>query len=141
MRRCLEPHCLHKSILQHVYHVVWRPVCLLRLDSVGRNKLPKLELSRNPVRHIRLDTVKNVKHVIFKTYTSSSDQHPTSSFASTRDAYPKFLYRYTSMVSPYANFPKELTSCSSGQNLAGTILSLLSLNNELPRISVCSRQL
>ncbi|KAI5657283.1 hypothetical protein M9H77_26076 [Catharanthus roseus] len=58
MRRCLEPQCLHKSIPHHVHTVVWRHACLMRLDRMGGNTLPKLELPQHPVRHVRLDTVK-----------------------------------------------------------------------------------
>ncbi|KAI5647606.1 hypothetical protein M9H77_33611 [Catharanthus roseus] len=58
MRRSLELQCLHKSIPQHVHPVVWQPVCLMRLDRMGGNTLPKPELSQHPVRHVQLDTVK-----------------------------------------------------------------------------------
>ncbi|KAI5649877.1 hypothetical protein M9H77_35882 [Catharanthus roseus] len=118
MRRCLEPQCLHKSIPHHVHHVVWRPACLMRLDRMCGNTLHKPKLSQHPVRHVRLDAVK----------------HPPSSFASTRDAYPRFLYRYASVAAPHANFATELTSFSSGQNLTGTMLPLLSLSSELPKM-------
>ncbi|KAI5659774.1 hypothetical protein M9H77_28567 [Catharanthus roseus] len=58
MRRCLEPQCLRKSILHHVHPVVWRPACLMRLDRMGGNTLPKLELSQHFVMHVWLNTVK-----------------------------------------------------------------------------------
>ncbi|KAI5648143.1 hypothetical protein M9H77_34148 [Catharanthus roseus] len=118
MRRCLEPQCLYKSIPHHVHPVVWRSACLMRLDRMSENTLPKLGLSQHPVRHVQLDTVK----------------HPPSSFASTRDACPRFLYRYASVVVPHANLATEFTSFSSGQSLAGTMLPLLSLSSELPRM-------
>ncbi|KAI5676292.1 hypothetical protein M9H77_07242 [Catharanthus roseus] len=58
MRRCLKPQCLHKSIPHHVHPVIWRPTCLMRLDRMGGNTLPKPELSQPPIRHARLDSVK-----------------------------------------------------------------------------------
>ncbi|KAI5667988.1 hypothetical protein M9H77_17841 [Catharanthus roseus] len=58
------PWCLHKSIPQHVYPVVWRPACLLRLDRVGGNTLPITELSQNMVRHVRLEAVKICNKVV-----------------------------------------------------------------------------
>ncbi|KAI5662687.1 hypothetical protein M9H77_22010 [Catharanthus roseus] len=58
MQKCLELQCLHKSIPQHIYPVVLRPACLLRLDRVGENTLRKPELSENLVRHVRLNAVK-----------------------------------------------------------------------------------
>ncbi|KAI5662359.1 hypothetical protein M9H77_21682 [Catharanthus roseus] len=58
MQRCLEPQCLHKSIPHHVHPVVWRPACLMSLDRMGEDTLPKPELSQNPVRHVRLDAIK-----------------------------------------------------------------------------------
>ncbi|KAI5675312.1 hypothetical protein M9H77_06262 [Catharanthus roseus] len=130
MRRCLEPQCLHKSIPRHVHPVVWRPACLMRLYRMGRNTLPKPELSQHPVRHVRLDIVK----VRNEPHTSSRDQHPPSSFVSTRDACSRFLYRYASVAVPNANLATELTSFSSGQSLVGTMLPLLSLSSELPRM-------
>ncbi|KAI5676687.1 hypothetical protein M9H77_07637 [Catharanthus roseus] len=60
------------------------------------------------------------------------DQHPASSFASTRDACPRFLYKYASVAVPHENFPADLTSFTSGQSLEGTMLPLLSLNSEQP---------
>ncbi|KAI5675539.1 hypothetical protein M9H77_06489 [Catharanthus roseus] len=58
MRRCLEPQCLYKSVPEDVHLVVrWAP-CLLRLDRVGGNTLPKIELSQNPIRYVRLHAVK-----------------------------------------------------------------------------------
>ncbi|KAI5652557.1 hypothetical protein M9H77_29744 [Catharanthus roseus] len=140
MRSCLEPQCLHKSIPHHVHPVVWRPACLMRLDRMGVNTLPKPKLSQHLVRHVRLDTIKierykyNIKHVIFKIYTSSSDKHPPSSFASARDACPRFLYRYASVAEPHVNLATKFTSFSMGQSLVGTMLPLLSLSSELPTI-------
>ncbi|KAI5668108.1 hypothetical protein M9H77_17961 [Catharanthus roseus] len=53
MRRCLD-----KSVPQDVHPVVRWAACLLRLDRVGGNTLPKTELSQNTVRHVRLHAVK-----------------------------------------------------------------------------------
>ncbi|KAI5673311.1 hypothetical protein M9H77_13675 [Catharanthus roseus] len=64
--------------------------------------------------------------------SNRSDQHPAISFSSTRDACPRFLYRYASVAAPYANFPADLTSFTNGQSLEGTMLLLLSLNSEQP---------
>ncbi|KAI5656763.1 hypothetical protein M9H77_25556 [Catharanthus roseus] len=58
MRRCLKPQCLHKSIPHHVHLVVWWPACLMRLDRMGEDTLPKPKLSQNLVRHVRFDAVK-----------------------------------------------------------------------------------
>ncbi|KAI5683485.1 hypothetical protein M9H77_04713 [Catharanthus roseus] len=58
MRKCLKPQCLDKSVPQDVYPVVWWAACLLRLDRVGGNTLPKTELSQNPIRHVWLHAVK-----------------------------------------------------------------------------------
>ncbi|KAI5677823.1 hypothetical protein M9H77_08773 [Catharanthus roseus] len=58
MRRCLKPQCLHKIIPHHIHPVVWRSACLMRLDRMGRDTLPKPELSQNPDRHVRLDVAK-----------------------------------------------------------------------------------
>ncbi|KAI5668734.1 hypothetical protein M9H77_18587 [Catharanthus roseus] len=58
MRRCLEPQCFHKSISHHVHLVVWRPACLMRLDRMGRDTLPKPKLSQNPFKNVRLDAIK-----------------------------------------------------------------------------------
>ncbi|KAI5666325.1 hypothetical protein M9H77_16178 [Catharanthus roseus] len=47
-----------QSVPQDVHPVVQRAACLLRLDRVDGNILPKTELSQNPVRHVRLHAVK-----------------------------------------------------------------------------------
>ncbi|KAI5675859.1 hypothetical protein M9H77_06809 [Catharanthus roseus] len=55
---CLESQCLNESVPQDVHPVVRLAACLLRLDRVGGNTLPKTELSQNPIRHVRLYAVK-----------------------------------------------------------------------------------
>ncbi|KAI5665844.1 hypothetical protein M9H77_15697 [Catharanthus roseus] len=58
MQKCLEPQCLHKIIPHHVHPVVWRPACLMRLDRMGGNTLPKPEQSQRPVKYVQLNVVK-----------------------------------------------------------------------------------
>ncbi|KAI5667406.1 hypothetical protein M9H77_17259 [Catharanthus roseus] len=44
--------------VQWDYHRDIRAACLLMLDRVGENTLPKTELSQNPVRHVTLHAIK-----------------------------------------------------------------------------------
>ncbi|KAI5657769.1 hypothetical protein M9H77_26562 [Catharanthus roseus] len=93
------------------------------------NALNPPKLFDNPIGHIWLNTIKVCKHpmLYYSDITSSSDQQPDNSFASTCEACPNFWYKYANVAVPHANPPTERTSLRNGHSFPGTILPLLSL--------------
>ncbi|KAI5673120.1 hypothetical protein M9H77_13484 [Catharanthus roseus] len=92
--------------------------CVLRMRD--RCLLPPLQVQWQYHRDVR------------SKYAMKPCHHPANSFASTREACSRFLYREASVAAPHANFPEDLTSFTSSQNFKGNMLPLLSVNSELP---------
>ncbi|KAI5682958.1 hypothetical protein M9H77_04186 [Catharanthus roseus] len=110
---------------------------------MGWNALYPPKLSDNPIGHIRLNTFKVCKHPMpFRNPSISYLLWPVRSppnligvisnqktpFASTREVYLKFRYKYANVV-PHANPPKEPTSFTSGHIFPRTLLPLLSVKS------------
>ncbi|KAI5683472.1 hypothetical protein M9H77_04700 [Catharanthus roseus] len=113
---------------------------------MGWNALNPPKLSDNPIGHIRLNTVKVCKHpmqcrnpnisYLLWPIRSLPDivgghQQPDKSFASTREACPKFRYKYASVAALHANPSIVPTSFTSDHNFPGTLLLLLWVKSEL----------
>ncbi|KAI5673943.1 hypothetical protein M9H77_14307 [Catharanthus roseus] len=119
---------------------------------MSRNAMNSPKLSDNPIWHIRLNTVKVCKHPMpcknpntsyllwpvrsppdlagdYSDITSSSDPQPDNSFASTREACPKFRYKYANVVAPHANPPAKPISFTSDHSIPGTLLLFLSVKS------------